>query len=139
MLGNALPSTKTAKKMGWINEKSKNEYYESYNYDDDENIGDGQWHVFDYGPDFPFAEEYIIMSPTGDTWLANSRGAIFDYDGEYSYSTRQEMEEDTFALEIDGEEWTPTEIDQPYPREVQKSIRLVISRLKEEGIEVDEP
>ena len=115
-------------------------FTESYEDEyDDENMGDGQWHVFDYGPDFPLVEQYMIMSPTGDTWPSTSRGAICDYDGEYSYSTRQEMENDVFALEVDGEEWTPTEIDQPYPREVLKAIRLVISRLEEEGITVDEP
>ena len=115
-------------------------FTESYEDEyDAENMGDGQWHVFDYGPDFPLVEQYMIMAPTGDTWPATSRGAICDYDGEYSYSTRQEMEDDVFALEVDGEEWTPTEIDQPYPREVLKAIRLVISRLEEEGITVDEP
>ena len=119
---------------------SSEEYDESYGeYDDDDGVGDGQWHVFDYGPDFPLVEQYMIMAPTGDTWPASSSGAICDYDGEYSYSTRQEMEDEAFALEVDGEEWTPTEIDQPYPREVQKAIRLVISRLEEEGIAVDEP
>lgn len=116
--------------------KFKESYEDEY---DDESVGDGEWHVFDYGPDFPLVEQYMIMAPTGDTWPASSSGAICDYDGEYSYSTRQEMEDDVFALEVDGEEWTPTEIDQPYPREVQKAIRLVISRLEEEGITVDEP
>ena len=117
------------------------EYDESYGeYDDeDDGVGDGQWHVFDYGPDFPLVEQYMIMAPTGDTFPATSRGAICDYDGEYSYSTRQEMEDDVFALEVEGEEWTPTEIDQPYPREVQKAIRLVISRLEESGTIVEEP
>ena len=115
-------------------------FTESYEDEyDDESVGDGEWHVFDYGPDFPLVEQYMIMAPTGDTWPASSSGAICDYDGEYSYSTRQEMEDEAFALEVDGEEWTPTEIDQPYPREVQKAIRLVISRLEEEGITVDEP
>jgi hypothetical protein len=44
-----------------------------------------------------------------------------------------------FAVDVDGDEWTPTELEQPYPRPVQKAIRLVISRLEEEGITVDEP
>lgn len=114
-------------------------YDESYDEYDDEDVGDGQWHVFDYGHGFPYTEQYMIMAPTGDTWPATRSGAICDYDGEYSYSTRQEMEDDVFALEVDGEEWTPTEIEQPYPRPVQKAIRLVISRLEEEGITVDEP
>lgn len=120
---------------------SSEEYDESYGeYDDeDDGVGDGQWHVFDYGPDFPLIEQYMIMAPTGDTFPATSRGAICDYDGEYNYSTRQEMEDDVFALEVDGEKWTPTEIDQPYPREVQKAIRLVISRLEESDTIVEEP
>jgi hypothetical protein len=119
-------------KYGYASESIDGEY-------DDEDVGDGQWHVFDYGHGFPYIEQYMIMAPTGDTWPATSSGAICDYDGEYSYSTRQEMEDDVFAVEVDGEEWTPTEIDQPYPRPVQKAIGLVISRLEEEGITVDEP
>ena len=114
----------------------KESYEDGY---DDESMGDGEWHVFDYGPDFPLVEQYMIMAPTGDTWPASSSGAICDYDDAYLYSTRQEMEDDVFALDVDGEEWTPTELEQPYPREVQKAIRLVISRLEEEGITVDEP
>ena len=124
----------------FMDKESSERIDESYDDEyDDEDVGDGQWHVFDYGPDFPLIEQYMIMSPTGDTWPATSRGEICDYDGEYHYSTRQEMEDDVFALDIDGEEWIPTEIDQPYPREVQKAIGLVISRLDEDGITVDEP
>ena len=123
----------STKKFG----KKFNESYED-GYDDG-SMGDGQWHVFDYGHGFPYTEQYMIMAPTGDTWPATSSGAICDYDGEYLYSTRQEMEDDTFALDVDGKEWTPTELEQPYPRPVQKAIRLVISRLEEEGITVDEP
>ena len=121
-------------KYGYASESIDGEYD-----DEDDGVGDGQWHVFDYGPDFPLVEQYMIMAPTGDTFPATSRGAICDYDGEYYYSTRQEMEDDVFALEVDGEEWIPTEIDQPYPREVQKAIRLVISRLEESGTTVEEP
>ena len=71
---------------GYASESIDGEY-------DDEDVGDGQWHVFDYGHGFPYVEQYMIMAPTGDTWPATSSGAICDYDGEYSYSTRMEMED----------------------------------------------
>ena len=73
-------------KYGYASESIDGEY-------DDEDVGDGQWHVFDYGHGFPYTEQYMIMAPTGDTWPATSSGAVCAYDGEYSYSTRMEMED----------------------------------------------
>ena len=92
--------------------------------EDDFVPGDGLLHVFDYGEDCPFAERFVVILPTGDTYRcsadAHLPNGVGYYDGTTDYTTRQEMEDN---LECDG--ITPVEVDDPstLPDGLQRFIK----------------
>jgi hypothetical protein len=114
-----------------ISVDSSEKYDESYDEYDDEDeddwMGDGQLHVFDYGEDFPFSEQYIVMYPSGSVLYTSVSGSVsyWDEGDTMSYSTRSEME-DNFATgdpETD-EEHVPTEVSDltSLPNRLKKMI-----------------
>ena len=98
--------------------------------DDDEAYGDGEWHVFDYGPDFPYVERYTVLDPEGYEFFIGHNGGVGSYDGEQlSYSTSQEIC-DELTTKIDGQEYEPVEI--PYEDAIKdKTIRKGLAQIKE--------
>lgn len=85
------------------------------NKENEEFYGDGQLHVFDYGENYPLAESYIVILPSGEAFISNGScssayGVDSWMDCNISYSTQNEMEE-SFAQEHDGDEYIPHEID----------------------------
>lgn len=101
---------------------------ESADLDEEEYQGDGILHVFDYGEDCPFSERYVVVFPSGETFITSGSGmptstSYWDEHG-YSYSTKQEMEDD-LTVEWDGEEVVPHEVDDlaSLPEELKKQIR----------------
>lgn len=69
-----------------------------FDEDEPEYFGDGQLHVFDYGEDYKFCEQYIVMYPSGSVLYTNDSGSVSYWDDvdTMSYSTQSEME-DNFA------------------------------------------
>lgn len=110
--------------------QSVNESIPSYYHDDEpEYFGDGRLHVFYFGTDCPFAEDYIVLYPSGAALCTNESGSVSFWDeDEYSYSTQQEME-DNFAVEGDeGEECRPVELKmEEVPPKLMKLIKQAAS------------
>lgn len=101
---------------------------ESADLDEEEYQGDGILHVFDYGEDCPFSERYVVVFPSGETFITSGSGmptstSYWDEHG-YSYSTKQEME-DSLTVEWEGEEVVPHEVDDlaSLPEELKGQIR----------------
>ena len=96
--------------------------------EEEEYQGDGILHVFDYGEDCPFSERYVVVFPSGEALHTSGRrftGAVSYWDEHgYSYSTKQEMEDD-LTVEWEGNEVVPHEVDDlaSLPEELKKQIR----------------
>ena len=48
--------------------------------DDQEYYGDGRLHVFDYGEDCPFKEQYVVMFPSGSVLYTSPSGYVSYWD-----------------------------------------------------------
>lgn len=91
------------------------EFINESNSKEDECVGDGQLHVFDYGEDAPFAERFVVIMPTGEKYdMSAGSGGIgwaASYDGDVGYSTRREMEEETLVVDYDGKTYHAAEVE----------------------------
>lgn len=100
--------------------------------DDDElvdELGDGQFHIFDRGDDFPYVERYIAIMPDGWVFSISRDGGCAVYDDPYTYTTKVEMEN-----EFEGKEIT----DSPeLPREVLKGLRIISANYYEADGDMD--
>ena len=108
-------------------------------YDDD--FGDGEWHVFDYGEDYPYVERYTVIAPDGYEFFIDNVGGVGSFDGDrMSYSTSDEMC-DSLAHEIDGEEYLPVEVSKREisdNRIIQKGLKLIKAKYEYEDELVNE-
>lgn len=78
----------------------------------DDECGDGQWHVFDYGEDFPLTERYSVIAPDGCVFFISHNGGVGCFAEEVmAYSTSDEMC-DVLAYECpDGSTVVPSELE----------------------------
>ena len=111
---------------------------------EDECVGDGMLHVFDYGEDCPFAERYAVIMPTGEQYdVSVGSGGIgwaASYIGDVSYSTRREMEEEVLAVDFNGKTYYAAEVEDlsSLPEGMPKRIMEIAKDCDEDwGIEGD--
>ncbi len=113
-------------------------FKESVDWEDDpEYYGDGRLHVFDYGEDYPFKEQYVVMFPSGSVLYTSPGGYVSYWDDQdtMSYSTMEEME-DNFTAHDGEDEYVPTEVSDltSLPRDLKDVIR---SAARETGYDID--
>ena len=111
---------------------------------EDESVGDGQLHVFDYGEECPFAERYVVIMPTGEQYdISVGSGGIgwaASYIGDVGYSTRREMEEEALVVDFGGKTYHAAEVEDlsSLPSGMSKRIMELAKDCDDEwGIEGD--
>ena len=121
--------------------KKFNESLDDFDDEDPEWYGDGQLHVFDYGEDCPFAEQYIVMYPSGSVLYTSHNGSVSYWDDgdTMSYSTQSEMEDNftsDYTVNGEGGEYVPHEVDDPttLPDQLKK---VIIDGIDGTGYDID--
>ena len=109
-------------------------------YDDD--FGDGEWHVFDYGEDYPYVERYVVVAPDGYEYFISHNGGAGAFDGDVMSATTPLEMCYSLAHEIDGKEYLPVEVSQreiSANRKIQKGLKLIKAKYEyEDELDNDE-